>query len=197
MTFEFARALRASAAALMLGQVAIAGADEQLHILGWLEHATEMSVGLRMDAKLDTGAKTSAIHAEILSEVSDDIEIDHSDDDEQSDPDDEAEEAADDEDAPAEEPQSIVFRISNEEGEERIIEREVVRMVAIKLKDGGVDLRPVVQMTLCIAGLVVTGDVSLADRSGFNYPLLIGRDMLDRGDIAVNPDVIYTVEPDC
>ncbi|MEM9670234.1 MAG: RimK/LysX family protein [Pseudomonadota bacterium] len=172
-------------------------ADDQIHILGWLEHATIMSVDIRMDAKLDTGAKTSAIHAEILSReaLSEEEQLElHTETD-----DDEEMLDFDPEDANVEgnTSRTVVFRVSNEEGEERILERKVVRTVAIKRRGGGVERRPVVELDLCIAGIPVEGEVSLADRTRFNYPLLIGRDMLDEGDIAVNPDSDYTVEPRC
>ena len=158
------------------------------------EHANVTSVDIRVDAKLDTGAKTSAIHAEILSrdalnedevrelglETDDDEEIlDESDVEEDN------------------RGKVVVFRISNEDGEDRILEREVIRTVSIKKRGGGVEKRPVVELELCIAGILVDGEVSLADRTTFNYPLLIGRDMLEEGDIAVNPDADYTASARC
>ncbi|MEO1404901.1 MAG: RimK/LysX family protein [Pseudomonadota bacterium] len=196
ITFRPLRSAATAVLALTTVFVSPATADDQIHILGWLEHATIQSVDIRMDAKLDTGAKTSAIHAEILSRdsLSEEEQLElyaETDDDEEMldfDP----------EDANIEgQPRTVVFRVSNEEGEERILEREVVRTVSIKRRSGGVERRPVVELDLCIAGIPVEGEVSLADRTRFNYPLLIGRDMLDDGDIAVNPDSDYTVEPRC
>ncbi|MEO1475997.1 MAG: RimK/LysX family protein [Pseudomonadota bacterium] len=190
--------LTAAATALTLttSLASPASADDQIHILGWLEHATIMSVDIRMDAKLDTGAKTSAIHAEILSRdaLSEEEQLElHTETDE-----DEEMLDFDPEDAnTGGGARTVVFRVSNEEGEERILEREVVRTVAIKRRGGGVERRPVVELDLCIAGIYVEGEVSLADRTRFNYPLLIGRDMLDDGDIAVNPDSDYTAAARC
>lgn len=187
------RSIIVSSFALAVAQSAIA--DDQVHILGWLEHANVTSVDIRLDAKLDTGAKTSAIHAEILSR-------DALNDDEarelrrESDDDEEVIEDANEEDGESA-PRIVVFRISNEDGEDRILEREVIRTVSIKKRGGGVERRPVVELSLCIAGIPVTGEVSLADRTTFNYPLLIGRDMLEEGDIAVNPDNDYTASAKC
>lgn len=180
-------------AALLAASAQSATADDQVHILGWLEHANVTSVDIRMDAKLDTGAKTSAIHAEILSrDALNDEETRElrreSDDDE---------EIIEEESEAAESSEAVVFRISNEDGEERILEREVIRTVSIKKRGGGVERRPVVELNLCIAGIEVEGEVSLADRTTFNYPLLIGRDMLEEGDIAVNPDNDYTASAKC
>jgi len=181
--------------AMVLAGTQTATADDQVHILGWLEHANVTSVDIRLDAKLDTGAKTSAIHAEILSRdaLSDDEsrELRRENDD-----DEEIIEDASDEDATSDR-RIVVFRISNEDGEDRVLEREVIRTVSIKKRGGGVEKRPVVELGLCIAGIFVTGEVSLADRTTFNYPLLIGRDMLEEGDIAVNPDNDYTASSRC
>ena len=90
-------ALTMSAAFVAFSATQPVHADEQIHILGWLEHANVTSVDIRMDAKLDTGAKTSAIHAEILSRKSLDEEQiaelrEEIDDDEEILADDEAEE---------------------------------------------------------------------------------------------------------
>lgn len=175
-----------------------AQADDQIHILGWLEHARIMSVNLRVDAKLDTGAKTSAIHAEILSRDSlSETQIAALEDG--IDEDEEAEEDVSELSAEetAKRPKRVVFRITNEDGEERILEREIVRYVSIKKRGGGVEVRPVVELDICIAGIKSSGEVSLADRQYFNYPLLVGRDMLESGKIAVNPDVDYTASARC
>ncbi len=180
--------------AFALAASAPALADDQIHILGWLEHANVTSVDIRMDAKLDTGAKTSAIHAEILTRdaLNEDQVRDlrrETDEDEEI-----LEESSETEDGPL---KAVVFRISNEDGEERILERQIIRTVSIKKRGGGVEKRPVVELELCIAGVLVDGEVSLADRTTFNYPLLIGRDMLEQGDIAVNPDADYTASSRC
>lgn len=190
-----------SVACLSLASAHTAHADDQLHILGWLEHARISDVNLRVDAKLDTGAKTSAIHAEILSRKSLNEEQLAALDEEMREETDDDEEMLDitEEDMPANanRPTRVVFRISNEEGEERILEREIIRYVAIKKRGGGVEERPVIELALCLAGIKVSGEVSLADRTRFNYPLLIGRDMLEQGNIAVNPDVDYTASSRC
>ncbi len=185
----------AAIAAFAIASAQTAAADDQIHILGWLEHANVTSVDIRLDAKLDTGAKTSAIHAEILSRDAlsseDARELRRENDDD--------EEIIEEADASAEEdgPRIVVFRISNEDGEDRILEREVIRTVKIKKRGGGVESRPVVELELCLAGIEVEGEVSLADRTTFNYPLLIGRDMLEEGNIAVNPDSDYTASAKC
>jgi len=43
---------------------------------------------------------------------------------------------------------------------------------------GGGGRRPAVRVQLCIGGQLISATVNLIDRSGMNYPLLIGRDVL-------------------
>lgn len=150
-----------------------AAADDKI-ALGWLEFVRIQDADIRMDAKLDTGAKTSSIHAEILSA-----------------PDRKSEEDEEDEE------KVVVFRISNEKGDERTIEADLVRWAAIKKKSGGVLYRPVVIMDFCIGGNLLSGEVTLADRGHFNYEVLVGRNMLEAGDIVVDPSEIYTDKSRC
>lgn len=140
--------------------------------LGWLEFVRVQGADMRMDAKLDTGAKTSSIHAEILS-------------------------APDRRKSDEDEEKVVVFRISNEKGEERTIESDLVRWAAIKKKSGGVLYRPVVLMDFCIGGNLLSGEVTLADRGHFNYEVLVGRNMLASGGIVVDASEIYTNKSRC
>lgn len=200
VNFKTLRNTLAATAILAVSSAQFATADEQIHIIGWLEHARVAPVNIKMDAKLDTGAKTSAIHAEILSrdslneeELAEIAAMDKEDEEEIV-----SEESIElSSDEGRDRPHRVVFRISNEDGQERILEREIVRYVSIKKRGGGVEERPVVNLELCIAGIPVEGDVSLANRAQFNYPLLVGRDMLDEADIAVNPSAIYTASARC
>ncbi|WP_084396124.1 ATP-dependent zinc protease family protein [Henriciella aquimarina] len=166
----------AAGAALLCAAPAIADSDEgsdDKHMLGWLEFVRVADLDIKLDAKLDTGATTSSIHAEILSK-----------------PD---RKKFDDEDADRE----IVFKIINEKGDERTIETDVVRWAAIKKKRGGVIYRPVVDLELCLGGLLIEDEVTLADRSHFNYETLIGRNMLKKANIIVDASDIYTKDAKC
>jgi hypothetical protein len=57
--------------------------------------------------------------------------------------------------------------------------------------------RPVVAMQLCIGERWVDARVNLADRSGFLYPLLIGRNTLIAGGFVVDPGALYLEPPRC
>lgn len=161
-----------SIALILAGSPALAEGTTRL---GWLEFVRVEGADLRMDGKLDTGAKTSSIHAEILSAPDRKASSEDEDDAEQ----------------------SVVFRINNEKGEERTIEAELVRWAAIKKKSGGVLYRPVVEMDFCIGGNLLEGEVTLADRGHFNYEILVGRNMLEAGSIIVDPSEIYTDKSRC
>ncbi|MEL7029701.1 MAG: RimK/LysX family protein [Pseudomonadota bacterium] len=174
-------------AAALAASLSAAHSAEADTTLGWLEHATIAPSGLQVDAKLDSGAKTSAIHAEILRGPGA--------------PTDEAEEDENGETLDVEprrdKMETVVFRLSNEDGESTTLEREIVRYVNVKLRGSGVDRRPVVMLELCLAGVPIAGEVNLTDRSRFNYPLLVGRTMLAQADILIDPRKIYTVDSVC
>ncbi len=161
------------ASSIIVGTALSAAADTDKNVLGWLEHVRIADLDIQLDAKLDTGAKTSSIHAEILDAP--------------------ARKDWDDED----ESRDIVFKVINEDGDERTIETEIVRWAAIKTKRGGLIHRPVVELEFCLGGLLIEDEVTLADRGNFNYETLIGRNMLEKADIVVDASEIYTKRARC
>lgn len=192
---------------------------QDIHTRGWLEHARIMPDRLLMSAKLDSGAQTTSIHAEILAA---DGPVEGTKDQSF------AEQLADTEsdasamlsiqmmDGPApddppageispmaqgamtgEMPELVTFRLTSRGGKKITYTEPVVRWVSIRRRGGGSIARPVVMMDLCVAGLRVRGEVNLADRSGFNYPLLIGRNMLSDAGIAVDSRQIFASRRAC
>jgi hypothetical protein len=210
-----ARAATLAVAAGFAALGSVASAQQEQPVRGWLEHA--QIGGLSLDAKLDTGARTSSIHAEILHGP--DLNALASVDAE---PTVESEQAAEP-DAPAtvggldveviedeSQPEfeeievadaggdeTIVFRITNEQGETSTLQRTIVRYVEIKNRDGTTQRRPVVEIAACVAGVPVIGEVNLADREDFNYPFLVGRNMLEAAGIVVDAREIYTRSARC
>lgn len=207
----------------MLGQtilislaVALTGTSDvpEIHPRGWLEHARVMPNGLLMRAKLDSGAKTTSIHAEILppeyavdASPGEEIELligDAEQDDEDMDGGDAPDDPPADEIAPIFDtsmedpmPEMITFKLTSRRGREVIYTEPVVRWVSIRRRGGGTIVRPVVNMDLCIGGIRLTGEVNLADRSGFNYPLLVGRNMLSDAGIAIDSRKIFAARKAC
>lgn len=202
---------RTSLIAVFLMLAGQAQATEDTHIRGWLEHARVMPDRLLMTAKLDSGARTTSIHAEIIFKgvngiVSPSLESDDENEDRmveelgaQPDDDPPGDEISDINDAVVSElmPETITFKLTSKGGKEIILTEKVVRWVSIRRRGGGSIVRPVVMLDLCIAGRVVRGEVNLADRSGFNYPLLIGRNMLKKAAISIDAREIFAEKRAC
>lgn len=70
-------------------------------------------------------------------------------------------------------------------------------MVLIKKKEGGLQRRPVVTMTFCIAGRLIKDEVNLSDRGHFNYEVLVGRNMLTSGNLIIDASKAFTARPNC
>ena len=159
--------------------------DAPYEVRGWLEHGRLLPSRLLLDVKLDTGALNSSIDAEIegfFDANGDPIDAkaafealgaDHTID------------------------ISVVFDVENETGRRRRVETRVVRWAEIKRKQGGTIPRPVVELSFCVAGLYLEGEVNLADRGNLNYPVLIGRNMLRDSNILIDSRESYTYRSTC
>jgi len=77
----------------------------------------------------------------------------------------------------------VRFKVTNRYGKIAVIERKVHRIVAILLG-------------ICLGNFYKEVEVNLADRSHFNYQMLIGRSFL-HGNLIVDPSIKYTIEPKC
>jgi len=158
--------LAVTAAALLSSPVL---ADTAPPRRGWLEEVAVDGGKLLLKAKLDTGAKTSSVTA---SEV---IELRRDGRD------------------------WVRFRIEDADEADRghlVLERPVTRWVKIKRHSGTAARRPVVELDICLGTKSRTVEVSLTDRSGFNYPVLLGRNFLE-GTALVDAGRTYTVKPRC
>ncbi len=150
------------------GHAADAKADkaEKRIIVGYVENVEIEDIETAIKSKLDTGAQTSSIHANIIEENED----------------------------------SVIFEIvsDDENVEGKNIKKPIERFVKIKKKNNdGFIRRPVVKMTFCIAGQRVEGEVNLSERDGFNYDLLIGRNMLEKAMLIVDVSKTFTSQPNC
>ena len=106
------RLFAGAAAAILMATPAVAdsASDKDKFTLGWLEHVRIVGLDIELDAKLDTGATTSSIHAVIIDQPDRD---DFKDEDVSRD---------------------IIFKVINEDGDERTIDTEIVRWASIKTK---------------------------------------------------------------
>lgn len=139
----------------------------ELITTGWLEGVFLLPSNLQMRAKLDTGAKTSSLHAVDIEPFKRDGK------------------------------KWIKFRTGDYGKKAKFVTMEVplTRYVRIKDHKQKSARRPVVDITFCFDKQLFTTEFSLVDRSRFNYPVLLGRKMLQQG-IIVDPSLTHTFRPD-
>jgi hypothetical protein len=143
---------------------------KQKTIMGWLESIFVKPWNRRLTAKLDTGAKTSSLHADRIEHFSKNGE------------------------------EWVRFSLGDTEDSDLpliSVEKPLVRTVNIKCK--GDDCQPskrdVVLMTICKNGKTYEAEFNLVDRSNFNYPVLLGRSFLKEMAL-VDPDQTFLFKAD-
>lgn len=133
--------------------------DTQTHraLLGFVEWVTIEPVGLRLKARLDTGARTSSLHSKDVEPFERGGE------------------------------RWVRFRVpidANRHGGAALtLERPIERVVLIKRKGAAPQRRYVVELPICIDGRRHETEFSLTDRENFLYPVLLGRRFL--ADVAL------------
>lgn len=171
------RILIALAALLYTCSVAAhdAATHPQRRLLGFVEWVTLESAGLRLKARLDTGAQTSSLHSVDTLPFKRDgknwvrFHVPVADQ-----------------------------RSGDEEAAVRVLalERPVKRVVLIKRKGATPQRRYVVELPFCLDGRSHQTEFSLTDRSAFLYPALLGRQFLK--DIAVvDPAHAFLAKENC
>ncbi|MBD3642156.1 MAG: ATP-dependent zinc protease [Marinobacter sp.] len=155
-------------------------ADRVPETLGFVEWVVMKDTRLRLKARLDTGAKTSSLHAVNVEEftrnderwVSFEIPL------------------GDHEDQPAE------GEFSHDDVV-MVLERPVRRTVLIKRKGAPSQRRYVVDLEFCIAGTMHTTQFSLTDRGKFSYPVLLGRRFMRDDNILVDSADSFIASKEC
>ena len=138
-----------TAAGLMLAMSCLPVAASELLRAGWVEKAVLFPNGVVLHAKLDTGAKTSSLHAPDPEYFTRDGE------------------------------EWARISVTNKKIETVIVEAPLVRTVKIKRHFGESQARQVVLLDLCIGNVRKIEEVNLVDRAGMNYQLLVGRNFLE------------------
>jgi hypothetical protein len=150
---------------------AAAPTDSNKVMAGWLEpvYLSELPQH-RIKAKLDTGAKTSSINARDIESCTPNGKS------------------------------WVRFELAlkGAQGKTQAIplERPLLRTVLVKEHSGEPGKRPVVTLELCFNGAEHQIEFTLVDRSGFNYPVLLGRRFL-AGVAVIDPQSTYLTQPDC
>ena len=117
-------------------------------VAGWVENGWIGSPAIKVKVKLDTGARTSSIHAARFREYRRDGA------------------------------RRVSFALVNNDGMELKFDRPVVRITTIRRKGVEISDRPVILLEFCVAGIKSKVEFIMADRSDLRYPVLIGRDFL-------------------
>lgn len=135
-------------------------------VVGWVENVKVYPGGVTVKAKVDTGAKTSSLDCECITPFTKDGE------------------------------DWLSFTVKNHKGEIIRLEKPVTRVARIKRHFSETQVRYVVELGLCLGSVYREEEVTLVDRSGFNYALLVGRNFLGE-DFVVDPAVTFSNAPSC
>ena len=139
--------------------------------LGWLEGAYLQPWGIRVKAKLDSGAKTSALHAERIEPF----------------------------DKEGQKWVRFHFPYGRRDGfrEGVDIEKPVVRESRVRIGSGNeFEERYVVEFDVCLSGKTSNIEVSLTERGDFNYPMLLGREAM-AGRYVIDPQQTFMGNRTC
>ena len=139
-------------------------------IAGWVENVRIENQDYKVKAKLDTGAKTSSIHATTIESFK--KHADH----------------------------WVRFTLSlvdSEDNKHNIdVEKLRSRKTKIKDHDGAPDKRYVVELQICFNGRTFTTEFTLADRSEYIYDVLLGRQFL-KNVAVIDPRKTFLTLADC
>ena len=135
-------------------------------VIGWVEKVGVSPSNVILKAKIDTGADSSSLDCECITPYERDGE------------------------------QWVRFSVTDINDQTVSFEKKVVRTTRVKRHFGEVQKRMVVRMGICIGDQYGETDVSLVDRSGFNYSMLIGRKYL-KNKFIVDPDETFLSHPKC
>jgi len=143
-----------------------AAAGQVKSVVGWVENVRLSPGEVEVKAKLDTGAKMSSLSCSCLTPFERDGQ------------------------------KWIRFSVEGKNGTLASFERRVVGRIRIKRHFGRVQERPIVTLGICLGGVYKLARVNLVDRSGFRYPMLIGRNEL-QDHFIVDPQSTFQADPRC
>jgi len=118
---------------------------EDRKVIGYIEQVLILPENIRFMAKIDTGARTSSMDVRSFTEFE------------------------------REGLPWVRFEITNGEGKNITLERQVVRSSKVRRAGAEKETRPVVHLGICLGGKFKNAEVNLNDRHGMSYRLLIGR----------------------
>lgn len=135
-------------------------------IVGWVERVRIYPEDVPLEAKVDTGAEYCSLNATSITKFQR-----HS-------------------------KEWVRIVIDDHQGRKIVLERPLLREATIKRHFAKSQVRPVVRLGICLGNLYQEAEVNLVDRTGFKYPMLIGRKFME-GRLLVDPSLTFTVAPVC
>jgi hypothetical protein len=134
-------------------------------VLGQMEYVFFESIGIKLPARIDTGATTSSLHADTIQLYERDGE------------------------------KWVRFSLKSPASGDMIeVERPLHRTILIKEHDGESQRRYVVKLPVKLDSIECVTEFSLTDRGEFEFPVLIGRSFL-HGRAVVDVTREYTTSP--
>jgi hypothetical protein len=151
--------------------VSVAAGDDALRVAGWLQSVRLEPHRVRLTAKLDTGAKSNALHALDLERFTQ---------------------------AGVKRVRFSLYEEHVEQsGNKLTYDLPVKRTIRVKRRgELPSDERITVQMSFCLDGKIEQAEFGLYDRSNFNYPILLGRKFL-AGRFLVDSAETFMLGYDC
>jgi len=141
-------------------------ADQARRVAGLIETVVIGSPGAEFEAKLDTGADLSSISATDMTQTRRDGRP------------------------------WMEFEVVRFDGTRVMLSGPLVRHTRIRRGGAAHVRRPVVELELCLGAVTRTVQVTLANRQGLNYDVLVGRNFL-KGYFMVDPMLMHTRAPKC
>lgn len=141
--------------------------DRQIMIVGRHERVAFADGGVLLAAKVDTGADSSSIDARNVEEFERD-----------GDP-------------------WVRFEVNTNDGKVVTMERPVVDDVIILQAGEDRERRLVVALDICVGEIEGTAFVTLANREGLDFRMLLGKGFLAENTLLVNVAQEYSAEPSC
>lgn len=168
--------MRAIVLATLVSMNLVAMAKSQQPVmLGRTESVKIVGSGLKVDAKMDTGAYMSSLHADKIEEYR------------------------------KKGKEWIKFSYRDRlTGKVYTFDKPLVKNVRIKKRSGEIKgdgklymTRPVVKLTACLAGRKNIIEVNLTNRAHFKQKMLVGRKSMNRFSVIINPSKEFLSIPNC
>jgi len=135
-------------------------------VVGWVENVKVYPGNIEIKSKIDSGAKTSSLNCQCITPIKRNNE------------------------------DWVSFSVKNSKGKVVHFEKPILRIAKIRRFFGKSQERFVVKLGICLGSVYREEEVTLMDRTGFNYQMLIGRNFT-RNDFLIDPGRTFTTNPVC